>query len=1132
MPHPLLINAMLSQEQFRQLRDRLPAAGHQLSVCGLAGSTPSVLVAALMKECPGRLIVVVAEDASQAETLAADLQVLLGSGSAGLFPQRETLPYEATEPHLEVSAQRVETLEALLAGRLPIIICPARALQELAETPLHLADLRVRIERGQEVSLQELVAKLQKLGFQQVPLVEGVGEFAVRGGIVDVFSFGAAEPARLELWGNEIVSVRRFHTLDQRSTAELHAVDLLPVDIKIAGENHSIAGDPLPRRSLLQLLPKDTLLIQVPADDGEQEFERAWTQLLRLHQAELKRGGKPEPPERILLAPADALNRMAGFGRIAINRDGPGDLRFQTRSAETVDRDMDTLSALLRAGAARGEDTLILCDNPGQVERLEEILGGSGGMPPRCSLGLGPLAEGFTLESGDPPFRVLMDHEIFRRARKLRRASRFRGAAALESVAQLQEGDYVVHLDHGIGRFRGLERINVGGKEIEALVLEYAGAEVLRVPVERLDLVQRWAAEHDNAKAPRVHKIGGRSWTTLRAKTEKAIEEMTGELLELYAGRQVARGHAFAPDSRWQKEMESGFLYEDTPDQRQTTTDVKRDMESVRPMDRLICGDVGYGKTEVAIRAAFKAAQDGKQVAMLAPTTILVEQHLQTFRERLTQYPIRIEALSRFRSAGEQERILTALADGQVDIVIGTHRLLQQDVQMRDLGLLIVDEEQRFGVRHKEKLKNLKRNIDVLAMTATPIPRTLHMSLAGIRDISTIHTPPRDRVPIITHVTPWLDEIVTDAIRRELDRGGQVFVVHNRIGTLASVSERVCRLVPDARVGVVHGQLPSGRLDSVMRRFLDGTIQILVTTAIVENGLDVPTANTLIVDRADQFGLAQLYQLRGRVGRSHQRAYCYLLAPESIDQEAEKRLRILEHYTDLGAGYAIALKDLELRGGGNILGGAQSGFVHAVGVETYTRLLEKTVQKLREGNGQESYPPTDVSVEGASYLPDSYVAESSQKLTLYGRISRMKSTEEVLLFKEELRDRFGPPPQEVERLLYAATMRILGTQLGIESILVRMNEARINFRDGVVPRLTQLQSALHDAQVHADVRRTAPLSLRLQRFGPTPLDDTLTAALRTLLGTTPDQRNTHAAPDGRSSDHQNAETLASRYSEN
>jgi transcription-repair coupling factor (superfamily II helicase) len=515
-------------------------------------------------------------------------------------------------------------------------------------------------------------------------------------------------------------------------------------------------------------------------------------------------------------------------------------------------------------------------------------------------------------------------------------------------------------------------------------------------------------------------------------------------------------------------------------------------------MDRLICGDVGYGKTEVAIRAAFKAVQDGRQVAVLVPTTILAEQHLHTFSERLADFPVRIEALSRFRTAKEQTDVLKRLAEGTVDVIIGTHRLLSPDVVFQNLGLIVIDEEQRFGVKHKEILKQLRKTVDVLTLTATPIPRTLHFSLLGLRDMTLIQTPPRDRQPVITHVLPWTDAIIEDAIRRELDRGGQVFFVHNRVETIPTVAERVRRLVPDATVGVAHGQMREKELEDVMTRFLDGDLDILAATAIIESGLDVPRANTLIVNRADHFGLAQLYQIRGRVGRSHHRAFCYLLIPDEINEDAEKRLRVLEHYTELGSGYRIALKDLELRGAGNILGSEQSGFVHAVGLDTYLRLLDETIRSLKGDGGKPAKMLAEVSVDGAALIPDGYVPDEAQKLHFYRRLAREERVEEVEGMRRELRDRYGPLPEEVDTLLATHALRLLGSELRIERILVRPWDVRLNFRHGVVPRMTVLQKVLTARQLDVEVRRPQPLSLTLTRHGTEPILPTLVLALRDL----------------------------------
>jgi transcription-repair coupling factor (superfamily II helicase) len=1053
---------------------------------------------------PQRLWVILAPGPAEAEAITADLHALMGPESISLYPQRQVLPYETDEHHLEISGLRIEALEAILAGRIRTLVTTPRALQELGEIPTELAGLRLTLAVGQTLRLHDLASRLEELGFERAPLVEGVGDYALRGGILDLFGFGSPDPARIEFWGDEIVSIRHFDILDQRSTGEVERIDLLPVTLResantaIANGN-AAATAPHRRRSLLDLIPADTIFLELDASAVQTEFGHTWTQVLHLFEAERRRGTNPEEPKEIFLSAAEAATRLEAFGRLELVPAPEAEVRFQIREAEGIDRDMNRLAALLHTGAARGEETVILCDNSGQLERLDELLSNGRGRPALTTLEIGTLAHGFVLEGAEPPLRVLTDHEIFRRERRLRRGRRFHGAVALENLAQLRPGDYVVHLDHGIGRFMGLERLQILDEEIETLAIEYAGGEILRVPIYRLDLIERWIPDRGEVtEPPRVHKIGGKTWKTLRAKTEKAIEAMATELLQVYAARQTAEGRAFSQDSRWQKEMESSFLYEETPDQRQATTDVKRDMESSRPMDRLLCGDVGYGKTEIAIRAAFKAVQDGAQVAILAPTTIFAEQHLHTFRQRLADFPVRIESLSRFRTAKEQEGLLVGLAAGEVDILIGTHRILESDVVFKELGLLIVDEEQRFGVKHKERFKELKQNIDVLTLTATPIPRTLHLSIAGLRDITLIQTPPRDRMPITTHVVPWVDEVIEDAIRRELDRGGQVYLVHNRVQTIQTIAERVHRLVPDATLDVAHGQMPPAQLDRVMRRFIEGETQILVTTAIIENGLDVPTANTLIVDRADLFGLAQLYQIRGRVGRSHHRAYCYLIAPEQITDDAEKRLRVLEHLTELGSGYAIALKDLELRGAGNILGAEQSGFVHAVGIETYTRLLEDTIRRMRGEEDTDTFPDPEISLEGAAYLPDSYIPESSQKLHLYRRLSRLERNEQVDALRDELRDRFGPPPPEVERLLTNAALRLLGAQLGVERVMIRGNEARLNFREKVVPRLAALQGAFRDRQLDVEVRRAMPLSILLRRYGAEPIDETLAHALRIL----------------------------------
>ena len=1093
-PDPIL-GPLGASTTIRAVAASLPSAGERQRVGNAFGSLGPLVLAALHRAHPERVFVALAHGPREAISAEADLETVFGGpGASHLYPQKEALPYEDSEPHLEIGGLRVEAVEALFSGRTQILVTTPRALQERIPVPVHLATLRRTLRVGDETAFSELPEYLEERGFERVPLVEEVGQFAVRGGILDVFSVAAGEPVRLEFWGDEIVSIRTFDVRDQRSTAELGETHLLPVDFR---RPHDDLGGTV-TRSLLELLPADAIITTLGDWDPIEEVERTWERVTSLYHDLVHSGATPHSPEELFLDPRDFSERFSAFGRLDLEAERGAGRALETRPTPTIDRDMGRLESYLRAGMTEEFSTLLLCDNDGQAQRLEEILGGAERVPSGTTIGLGALSTGFELDLEFGRLRVLNDHEIFRRSRRVRRSRRFRGSVALESLSQLTPGDYVVHMDHGVGRFAGLEQLEIAGQSMEVLRIEYAGDEILRLPVHRLDAIERWVGETDESKPPKTHRIGGKRWKTLRAKTERVIEEMTAELLELYARRQAATGYSFSADTRWQMEMESSFLYEDTPDQRSAAEDVKRDMEGERPMDRLVCGDVGYGKTEVAVRAAFKAVQDGKQVAFLAPTTILVEQHRHTLEERLADYPVKIGALSRFRSAKDQKEILLGLQKGEVDIVVGTHRLLSKDVGFRDLGLLVVDEEQRFGVKHKEKLKQLRATLDVLTLSATPIPRTLYLSISGLRDLSLIRTPPRDRMPIYTHVLPWTDQLLAEALHRELDRGGQAFFLHNRIETIYTVAEEIRAMIPEARVGVGHGQMSGGELDKVMKAFVDGDIDVLVCSSIIENGLDVPNANTLIVDRADRFGLSQLYQIRGRVGRSDRRAYCYLLVPENVNKDAERRLQVLEHYTELGSGYSVALRDLELRGAGNLLGADQSGFAAQVGLDTYMRMLKKTVERMLGGDEQPEWPDPDVSMAGAAYLPDGYISDSGQKLHLYRRLSRVGGRTEVEQIREELADRFGACPPEVERLLDATVLRVIGKQLGVERMIVKDRSARVTFRNGFIPRMSVLAGPLKQRSADVEIRRMEPFSFVLHQVGGDPLLETLMVALDAL----------------------------------
>ena len=1072
--------------------EALSRRGARASAHPLPGAGPAALALALDDLAVGTPIVLVADTPERAEALHEDL-LTLGAGGARCYPQREALPYEDADPHIEIEAQRVDAMGALLGGRCRILTTTARALAERAPIPVGPgSSLALTIRRGAEHPLTELGRRLEEMGFGRTHTVREVGDYAIRGGIVDLFPFGHPAPLRIELWGDEVESVRRFDALTQRSTETLESVEILPIALR----GPEAPGD-VERRALLETLPSTAVALALDPEGGVRARERLWDEV---RDARERVAAGAEPAESLVVPPSEGERRLAAFRRLeftAPEQAPPAAIRLPVEPPPSIDRDMKRLVAEIGTARARGERLIVFCDNDGQVERLEEILTERGGaaLAREVALAIGSLSGGFRV--GVPgTLLVLTDHEVFRR-RYRRHRVRLRGAATIESIAAIEPGDYVVHMEHGIGRYMGLQRVEVRGETIETMELRYADGEILRLPHYRLDLIERWSAAGSDARPPAVHKLGRRKWKQLRNRTVAAIEATAVELLQLYARRKMSPGRAFPAETAWQREMESAFLYDETPDQLSAWEAVRRDLEAPVPMDRLVCGDVGFGKTEVAIRAAFKAVQDGAQVAVLAPTTILADQHLATFRERLAGFPVHVDGLSRFRTPREQREVIAGLEAGTIDIVIGTHRLLSRDVGFRDLGLLIVDEEQRFGVRQKERLKEYRETVDVLTLTATPIPRTLHLALGGLRDLSTIRTPPRNRMPIITHVLSWDDGILEEALRREFDRGGQVFFVHDRVETIHAAASRVERLMPEARAAIAHGQMPERDLEDVMHRFVRGEIDLLICTSIIENGLDVPSANTMIVHRAHNFGLAQLYQLRGRVGRSHRRAYCYLVVPSDVAPDAAERLRVLEHHTELGSGYEVALKDLELRGAGNLLGGEQSGFATAVGIETWQRLVESTLRRLK-GESSDPAPRARVSVDGESFLPDDYVAGSPVKMHLYRRLSRLTKWEEVKAFRAELEDRFGRLPAPAARLIAAAELRILGAAIGADWIRASDDDARISFEATASPRLRLLTNALADRQLHVEVRRLEPLSLVLRRAGTEPLLPMLVEALGIL----------------------------------
>jgi transcription-repair coupling factor (superfamily II helicase) len=1052
--------------------------------------------------------VVIAESVTGAERWLADLESIAEPNMVAFYPPRES--FGESEPHAEVQGERVETLERIGRGDVRILLTTARALLEKTQLPRAVAETRLEIRKGDSRRPEDLASHLERIGFERVQMVDDVAQFSMRGGIFDIYSFGMAEPVRLEFWGDEVSELRHFDLITQRSTRDAELALILPVDGQISNETEEME-----RVSVMTLFAPDTIIV-IPEDSRVgPEVRRTWDEAQHHINLARRRGEDTPGRSELYTTPEEAVDRISALGIIEIfsaqaidshaefaSEENPAArFDFPVVLPEEIHRDMKRLREIVSDGIP----TVILCDNNGQAERLEELLGERGA---RAGLAIGVLHGGFII----PPWgmqhaglRVLTDHEIFRRERRIRRARKYTTGSSIETLTALTPGDYVVHLEHGVGIYRGIEKVFVRESMVEAAVIEYEGGSRLNVPLYRIDQIERFRSAADvtpDNPAPRLHTLGGKRWGQQRDRTRRAIQEMTVELLDLYARRKVATRPPHVPDTPWQRQLESSFLFEDTPDQRTATQEVKGDMEKARPMDRLLVGDVGYGKTEIAVRAAFKAIQSGRQVAVLVPTTILAEQHARTFGDRLADFPIEIRTLSRFETPKQQAEAIADLASGKIDIIIGTHRLLSPDVKFKELGIIIVDEEHRFGVKHKERLKQLKLGTDVLTLTATPIPRTLHMSLAGLRDMTLMQTPPRDRSPVLTFVEPWDPGLIEEGISRELDRGGQVYFVHNRIDTIDDIANRIRHYVPRARVDIGHGQMRERDLESAMRRFVDGETDVLVSTMIVESGLDVPHANTMFVNRADHFGLAQLYQLRGRVGRSHRRATCYLLVTDGdIDEDANRRLKILEHHTELGAGYRIALKDLELRGAGNLLGPEQSGFVTAVGFDMYLRMLEETVKRVMSGDTAPKMQPSDVTVDSPSFLPDEYITSQDAKLDIYRRLTHMTDIAGIDALKGELRDRFGPLPPPAETFFKVAMLRVLGGIAQIDSMLLRGNEARITFGEHAVPRMKGISAAFHEVQFQAEVRRAHPLSLKLTRLGGAELLDGLVRALTTFSRT-------------------------------
>ncbi len=1013
------------------------------------------------------------------------------------FPSLEVDPYRGLAPHFEVTSARAAALSALVRGKARVVVASVEALLPRVSAPAVMLDASIQLAPGDETSPTLLGDRLLRGGFVRQDPVDGHGEFCVRGGIVDLFPATDDHPVRVEFIGDMIESIRRYDEATQRSIGEVSRVVITPIRERFDDDNNpeTLEEEP-PSVSVFEYLSTyEYRLLTSEPEEVNAQLTTAYQRLATAFEDAKTRGEAPRALEQLVANPDDITQRL----RTAVYLNA---LDYKTSVGDSVHiacqpvieyrgRLADWITDV-QGAHTQGELVLFVATTVGTLNRAVELLTDHGlsaviagahqpTSRPTVIVTVGQLSRGFRL--ADAGLQVYTEADVFDEPRQTSERRRPLPQVFLTDFRDLKVDDYVVHVEHGVGVFVGLRQLEVGGAAQEFMELQYAEATKLFVPVEQLDLIQKYTG----GSRPSLDRLGGTTWERAKTRVKKAMRDMAEELLKLYAARKTMPGHAFGEDSHWQREFEDAFRYELTADQATAVADIKHDMEAPTPMDRLLCGDVGYGKTEVAVRAAFKAVMEGKQVALLAPTTVLAFQHVRTLTERFAAFPVTIELLSRFRTRQEQKTVISHAANGRVDIVVGTHRLLSKDVTFRDLGLLIVDEEQRFGVAHKERLKQLRRRVDVLTLTATPIPRTLNMSLVGIRDMSLIETPPKDRLAIQTNVARFDRTLIAQAIRHEVERGGQVYFVHNRIESIYSIAELVTRLVPNIKVAVAHGQMSEDVLERCMVSFIDRKCDVLVTTTIIENGLDLPNANTLIINQADHFGLAQLYQLRGRIGRSDRRAYAYLLVPhaDALSAVARKRLAAIREFSDLGSGFRVAALDLEIRGAGNLLGGEQSGHIEAIGFEMYIKLLEETVSRLKgEEILDERRAAVNLNID--LRIDQNYIPDMTQRLTVYRRVAGAKSEDDLTQILSELHDRYGLLPESILTLADYGRLRVRADALGVESIERDHNTVVVKFRPQMV---VDSGRVLEMVEEHSDVTLVPPGLLKIDLCAATDSSD-------------------------------------------
>ncbi len=1092
-----------------------------LAVSGVVpGARALALAAVAAHGWPQRLALVVVPHVAEADDIAAGLQLLAPELRVGVFPAELAGPYLGAEPPLAARLQGMGVLRRIAESDLDLIVVPARVLGCPIPRPGDVAAAAFRLRMGEPVDPSELAVRLTNAGYRRVDLVEEAGEFAMRGWVVDLHC-GGEHGVRVELDDDRLETIRPFDPATQRGCGdEVAFLDVVPLDIFPADPERllNVAAaleEEFP--SLATMMAEGAerrlwwgalhlggefsnwidLADQIVVCDRDEvlgELGRWWAVQHKECAGLSQRSMDLPPPEKLLYSPDDLRQHLETpslrLDRLELVDGSTTWRRLQTSPAESFVRRLPDLVPTLRSRRGQDMAQILVVASAGEGRRFAHLLREGEVEPVDSSPSAGEVAiiegslqHGFVWEGGVAVYgrRDLTSVPL---------PSRRRGGvgAFVSDLRDLRPGDLIVHFDHGIGRFSGFRRVSMEGQELEMLALEYRGGDSLLVPVERADLIQKYASGEAET-SPQLDRLGGGTWGRRRSRVKKAVREMAAELLRLAAVRHAAEGFAFSPDSPWQREFEDAFEFDLTPDQDRAVTDIKSDMESGLPMDRLLCGDVGYGKTEVAIRAAFKAVLEGKQVAVLAPTTILVEQHLETFRRRFHGFPVETRTLSRFSSPKKSAETIRGLADGRVDVVVGTHRLLSDSVVFRDLGLVVVDEEQRFGVAQKERLKHLRAEVDVVAMSATPIPRTLNLSISGLRDISVIETPPRDRQAVETSVLEFSEDIVREAVLYEMERGGQVYFVHNRVRSIGTFADWLRRVVPEARVVVAHGQMSERHLETAMREFLDGEADVLLATAIIENGLDIPNANTLLVNRADRFGLAQLYQLRGRVGRSERLAFAYFLVPagQSLTPTARARLSAIQEFCELGAGFRIAARDLEIRGAGNLLGAEQHGFLESVGFETYCQLLEEAVAEL-EGRPAVSRREVELRLGMDLQLPERYLPEPALRLSFYKRLAACNDEEGLEALIAEMADRYGPAPPQVTALAQAQRVRMAARNAGVSSVKRRLRRWRLKLDRAVAPspQFAEAVAAWPGTQVSPAGEITIPVG-----DGPESVDEIL-----------------------------------------